>query len=232
MTVPRYWSMAVKYSSTMTPIRLVREMGSICEYMFRLGVKDAVELFDPVVSMEFAKKEDAYDELALLPSKYGIMSVKVYIDILYIKSRIDMKLSHLASFLGRYGTNMSLKRGLCYICNFYYRKGVEYGASIDKRTGLEIYRSVGNGRKHPYLYGGKEKHDGFILCMKSECSIIENMRTALGLQSVMLSLINFIAITIKEYNEERYKMNRERFMEQYETKMGVTKEYIDDEDED
>lgn len=216
----------------MTPIRLAREMGSICEYMFRLGVKDAVELFDPVVSMEFAKREDAYDELSLLPSKYGTMSVGVYIDMLYLKSRIDMKLFHLASFLGRYGTDMSIKRGLCYICNFYYRKGVEYGSGIDKRAGLEIYRNVGNGRKHPYLYGGMEKHDGFILCMKSECSIIENMRIAMGMKSAMLTLIRFIANTIRDYNEDLSKKNIGRFREQYEKKMGVKKEYIDDEDED
>jgi hypothetical protein len=93
----------------MTPIRLVREIGAMCEFMFRWGVKDAAEMFDPVISMEFAKREDAYNELSLLPPEYSPMSTKIYTDLLFLKSRIDMKLRYLSIFLGRYGTEIAIK---------------------------------------------------------------------------------------------------------------------------
>jgi hypothetical protein len=205
-------------------IRLVREIGAMCEFMFRLGIKDAVELFDPVVSREFANKEDAYDELSLLPAEYGPMSIKVYTDLLFLKSRIDMKLARLSWFLGRYGMDMSIKRGICYICNFYYRKGVEYGSGISKGDGIRIYRNIGNGRKHPYLYEGEATHDNFMLCVKSECSIIENLRITAGLKPAMMSLANLIAKAVRVANERKEALALEKLHEEYKDKMGVTDE--------
>ena len=211
-------------------IRLVREIGALCEFMFRWGVKDAVEMFDPVISMEFAKKEDAYNELSLLPAEYGPMSTKVYTDLLFLKSRMDMKLKYLSYFLGRYGTEMAIKNGICYICNFYYRKGVEYGSGIDKRAGLEIYRNVGNGRKHPYLYGGMEKHDGFILCMKSECSLIENLRVSAGLKPAMMPLANLIAKAVMMSNEIKEEAAIKKLNQELKDKTGLTDEDLNEED--
>ena len=221
--------MAVKYSSTMTPIRLVREIGAMCEFMFRWGVKDAVEMFDPVISMEFAKREDAYNELSLLPPEYSPMSTKIYTDLLFLKSRIDMKLRYLSIFLGRYGTEIAIKNGICYICNFYYRKGVEFGSCISKGDGIRIYRDVGSGRKHPYLYGGNVTHDNFLLCMKSECSLIDNLRVSAGLKPVMMPLANFIAKAIMVSNEKKEVAIMKKLNQEFVEKTGFANDDTNEE---
>ncbi|MFA5432709.1 MAG: hypothetical protein WC910_05250 [Bacteroidales bacterium] len=210
-------------------IRLVREIGAMCEFMFRWGVKDAVEMFDPVISMEFAKKEDAYNELSLLPPEYGPMSTKIYTDLLFLKSRMDMKLKYLSYFLGRYGTEMAIKKGICYICNFYYRKGVEFGSGISKGDGIRIYRDVGTGRKHPYLYDGKGTHDNFLLCVKSECSLIENLRVSAGLKPVMMPLANLIAKAVMVSNERKEDAAMKKLNQELKDKTGLTDEDLNEE---
>ena len=216
----------------MVPIRLVRQIGSLCEFMFRWGVKDSATLCDPVVSNEFANQDDAYDNLCFLISNYGIVKPAIYIDILYLKTRIEIRLNELSNFLGRSKMDVAIKNGLCYICNFYYRKGVAYGVGVDKRDALIMYDKINSGRSHPYLYGGRLSHNKFILCVKSECAIIDALRSQHGLTRRMTPLINLMAKVIKNENRRKEVLGISETIRRYESELDMEENLYIGADED
>ena len=63
-----------------------------------------------------------------------------------------------------------------------------------------------------------------MLCVKSECSIIENLRITAGLKPDMMSLANLIAKAVRVANERKEALALEKLHEEYKDKMGVTDE--------
>lgn len=173
-------------------------MAALCEYMFRLGAYDSAKLCDPEAALRFAERDDKYEELRLLSRPGTAFSDLAYSDFLLLTCRLDMPLPSLANFLSKYGMNMHIKRGLCHICDFYYRKGVRYGARLSLDEAEEFLNTVNRGREHPYTYQRKLSHKAFVDCIRIECTELART-TNVPIKSFFL----YMTTAQQNYNKEQ-----------------------------
>ena len=197
-------------------INIVREIGALCEYMFRLGAHESAKYCDPQVTLEFAERDDGYRDLLLLSRPGNIFSHITYTDFLLLTCRLDIRLTALANFLSMYGMNMFEKKGICHLADFYYRKGVKFGTTITLDYAEELLESVGSGREHPHTYGRKLNHRAFLDCVRVECT---TLRKEYGLPTA--SILSYIVRAQKQYSIDLQRRRRQRLLENREERRRV-----------
>lgn len=180
----------------MATISVIRDVCALCEYMFRLGALDSATLCDPSESIAFAQREDGYQELSFLDGRR--LEYPVYIDKLIMLSHSGPRLGSFVRFMRWYGLDMFIKKGICHICDFYYRKGVKYGARMTLAEARNFIESIGKGRTHERNDGSvKLSHIAFIECVKSECNDIGFIQQDFGGKNMMRPLSVHMAKVIR-----------------------------------
>ena len=190
----------------MVSLAVIRDVSSLCEYMFRLGALDSAKLCDPSESTAFAETEDGYQILSFL-SDGRKLDYMVYIDKLIMLSHSGPRLSNFVKFMRTYGMDIAIKKGICHICDYYYRKGVKYGARMSSATAHSFINEIGKGRDHKRADGSRSlSHIAFMECMKSECNDIGFAQESAGFKNMMRPLSIQIAKAIREDRTKKQKM--------------------------
>ena len=202
----------MNYSLAMVSLSVIRDVCALCEYMFRLGALDSAKLCDPAESLAFAEKEDGYQQLSFLSDGRKLDYV-VYIDKLIMLSHYGPRLGSFVRFMRTYGLDMLIKKGICHICDFYYRKGVKYGAKMSLSEAHKFLNDIGKGRTHERNDGSaKLTHMAFMECIKSECNDIGFTQEESGNKNMMHSLSIYMANAIRADREwkQRREFNNKR----------------------
>ena len=172
---------------------LLRNIISLAEYMYRLGVYHGACSKDQNEIDEIVEKEDVCSTYRLL---YGApstdLSVNSYIDRLVVFCGI-ISAVHLRNFLRGSIFRGRLKNGILALTQLYYRNGLKEGINLQRDEAKKFLDDVGRGNVHMNATNKKIKSlNMYFDEMKNNVNIIHEMRKDEAIQSSVNRLSVFM----------------------------------------
>lgn len=134
--------------------RIVRNLLSLCEYHYRLGIYHGAMSGDIEEVSQCADRQDGYMTYQYLGGSVyeskNLRDFRIYTDMIIVECN-KMVADHLATYL-RVGTNMRMKKEILSTIDFHYRKGLKHGLQCkDRAEAKEYLRNVGKGFDHTHF---------------------------------------------------------------------------------
>ena len=184
----------------MNGIKFIRDLGRLCEYVYRKGVADAASSGDNAEIVRIAEREDNYTTYMFLNDENGEkIKERFYMDYLTVYCN-KIKAYELRNFI-IYGTNNPMKKSVCTIVDYIYRKGLLDGKDVSRNDGLDFFANVDNGTLHHRLNGTKIPIIDWIEEIKHYTNVVSNYKRRANVPNSMYSLSNYIGETIRNSKE-------------------------------
>lgn len=141
-----------------------KELLSLCEYHYRLGVLHACSSADSELIRSVSMRQDDYMTIQYLDKDLVDISIAsrrfhVHIDKLIALCR-EIHADNLANYL-RYEWSDSNLREICTVVDYHYRHGLNHGLRLrDPYKAKEFFSKVNRGAQHDHLFG-KQKWNTF-----------------------------------------------------------------------
>lgn len=133
---------------------VVRDIGRLCEYMYRKGVYDAAIHANPPDILACAERDDGHTTHRFLSDFLGAeMGFEQYKDTLQVFCA-NVKAKYLRNFFV-FAKQRHLKRAICTLCDSFYRDGLKDGLCVERARAKRFMEEVGTGQKHDRI--GKHK---------------------------------------------------------------------------
>lgn len=175
--------------------RLIKELMRGCEYMYRLGAYEASSSGDTREVKNVIEREDILKTFQFLDGsvRYEGAGFRSHLDDVVVHLN-KIKAYSLRNFLRVAKSVNSYKINMCFILDFYYRKGLSHGLRSDKATCKTFYEDVKSGASHDFLLSkGFFRTDQYIDMVKYHVNEITNEQKDLYGTSSMGSLSRLIA---------------------------------------
>jgi len=196
--------------------QIVIGLSRVCEYVYRKGVLDGAVFGQPEHVLKIAEREDGYTTLMFLNEENGIqLSYLHYRDYIVVFCA-QMKAANLRNFLIYQTGYDSLKKAMCIIVDYVYRKGLIDGTLCGVARATKLFNDVGVGSNHERIDGTKPSTIEWIEEIKHYANRISNTRKSLGMPPMSYGLSNFIGKSIL-----KSKVPQSKF--KYETEEWKTK---------
>lgn len=141
--------------------KLLKDILSIAEYAYRLGVKHGSIVKDPYSIKECAADYHDKKFRMLIDAPDKPLSVNVFCDYVIIWcGRISA--SSLRDFLRCSVYGGALKTDILVATHLYYRKGLLDGANIDRYKAERFFDAIGHGGQHINIVTGKSRSRNFF----------------------------------------------------------------------
>lgn len=135
---------------------LARNILSLCEYTYRLGVLHGSTTSDPQECTEIASRQDGYTTYQFLGEERFtndlMKDLRMYMDqIVVFCGRISAP--YLRNFLV-YSKHNQLKKDICSVIDYHYRKGIIHGMKLNDRVKARaFFEDIKLGVSHKHLFG-------------------------------------------------------------------------------
>lgn len=189
---------------------ILRNVLSLCEYHYRLGVWESYSTPDDQAVRDIAEYDDGYSTHQYLGKK-RFDSTKprdlgIYVDILVMICN-DIGADHLRTFF-RLANGAGHTKEICGIIDYHYRKGLRDGQKLgDKRKAKLFFESVKHGCAHPHLFHKTRKWETFQYfdVVKKRLNEIHLIRQEKGLSSSYYGLSCKVGELVMQEKMQKWK---------------------------
>lgn len=184
------------------------DLARVCEYSYRKGVSDAASCGDFLYVLEVANREDNYTTFRFLNDEYGVyLPLEQYHDYVCIFSSY-VKAEHLRAFM-RFGKNVKeLKKSICILVDYCYRKGMVDGTELTKEKGKNYLHELKKKMNHNRPNGIRQRKLDWIEELKYATNTIYNLHRFKNIKTGMNQLSILIAkAVIDSKHAKNYETN-------------------------
>lgn len=177
---------------------LVMSIGSVCEYVYRKGVADAATCGDTFTIMEMANRDDHYTTLQFLTENFGRpLSYEHYKDFLVLFSS-KIRSNELRGFLTFMRGATSLKKAICTVADYMYRRGLREGSGKSRESAMDYFLGYSKASKLERLDAPTQTKMQWIEEIKHTANNIYNTHNFYEIPTSMNKLSVFIGNSILE----------------------------------
>ena len=122
-----------------TKYSIVKSFGKLCELMYRKGVSEASEVYNPNLVIEFLEQNDLKANLRFMIDHNGRnLDINFYCAVLAMEM-LKMKENKGSMIIDKSRSSPGLRKGGAYLCNAFYRNGLYDGRMVEPNDGKEFY---------------------------------------------------------------------------------------------
>ncbi len=185
-------------------LNIVKDLANICEFTYRKGVADAASSGDFMFALDIADRADDYTTFRFMHDQYGQnLSLPQYEDYICMISP-NFKANNIKALL-RYGKNSGpLRKSICIMVDFYYRKGLRDGVGVSKTDGVEFLEELKRTMNHNRLDGTRQSKKDWIEEIKYAANTVSNLQKSKNMRPSTNILSVYIGTAMKfsrEYDE-------------------------------
>lgn len=182
----------------MNKYKLVFALADVCEYVYRKGVADAASSGDTVTAMEMADRDDKFTTFQFINENFGLpLPYEHYKDFLIVFSS-HTKSAELRGFLVYMRGMEKIKRAMCIITDFMYRKGLRDGCTQTKEVAIDYLKSYKARNIHKRLNAPSQSGIQWVEEIKHSANTIYNVHKFYKIKTSMQLLSIFIGEAILE----------------------------------
>ena len=184
---------------------IIKDLGKLCEYIYRKGVADAASSGDIPEIKRVAEGDDNYTTPMFLNEENGDEIKEIYYrDYLAVYCN-KLKAHSLKNFLIYAEGVENKKKSICILVDYIYRKGLIDGSSKSRSEGLDYFDKVNYGMVHNRLDGTKLSHFDWLEEIKHYTNIIASVRKRSNIPGNVHQLSGFIGEAVRSFKNSSKK---------------------------
>lgn len=178
--------------------KTLRDFARLCEYMYRKGIMDAAEMYNPSLVKQFLDENDPKYDLRFMFDEDGRKMKPDLFAAMMSVWLIKLNARKGAIILDKSRVDMKLRNGSVYLSNAYYRKGLLHGISLSPTEAKDFYYADENFKQHQLITGEKFSLIDFIQDMQYEALKLDKENNEEGYR-----IWRFISDALNEYYAKR-----------------------------